>query len=185
MPMQTVAVPKYSPSIVHVGLHAHVVRSQVLNPALGVFNPDTFLVHAQSFIALADQPLIRLLYTSSVRRNDQAWPKSVLVAQVWELVLSDLEKSVNPVQVGLEVQVVPQAVTVDKGEWLRRLASAQSFAETQDFLVRDGVADDDLNWCCALAKQSRLRDKITYCQDPFDVGHKQDCPGRGEQRRWS
>lgn len=117
----------------------------MLNAPLAVLYLYALLIHAQGLIALADKPLIRLFDTSSIRSDDKTWPESFLVAQVGELLLDDLFKSVHPIEMCLQIEVIPQTVAVDEGVWFGWLAIAERLAESLDLVFWDGIADDDLN----------------------------------------
>lgn len=136
---------EHLPSIEHVSLQAHVVRSHVFNAPLAILDSNAIFIHAQRFVALADQKFIRFLHTRRIWCYNKTWPQRILVAQIWKLVLSNLEQCVNPVQVCLQIQIVPKAVTVDESEGFWWLASTKRLTEAHNLIVGNGVAHNDLN----------------------------------------
>lgn len=62
------------PAIVHVSLDTHVISTQVLDPFSSILDPNAVFVHAQRLVSLADEPLIRLVSTSSIRGDNESGP---------------------------------------------------------------------------------------------------------------
>lgn len=52
-----------------------------------------------------------------------------------------VEEGVEPVEGGLEVEIVPEAVAVDEGVGASGLLGGQETAQTVELVVRDGEAD--------------------------------------------
>lgn len=117
----------------------------MLDAAPAVLDPDALLVDAERLVALADEVLVGLVLAGSVGRDDEARPEGVGLGEVGQLLRCHVEDRVEPVEVGLQVQVVPEAVAKDERNGLGRLARAERLAEAGELLLGNGEADNDFD----------------------------------------
>lgn len=117
----------------------------MLNAATAILDAHAVLVNAQRLVALADEPLVGLVAACGVGRDDQAREQGVVALEVGQLLVNDLVDRVDPVEMSLQVEVVPQAVAENKGNRAVGLAVAQVDAQTLEFVIGDRMADNDLN----------------------------------------
>lgn len=133
------------PAVIHVRLHTHVVRSQVLDAPSAILNPHAVFIDAQRLVALTHQPLVGLIPAGRVGRHDQTRPQRGGVVQVRELLGRGRKDGVNPIDMRLQIEVVPETVAEDEGRWSVGLARAEIFFEARDFFVGDGMSHHDLD----------------------------------------
>lgn len=135
----------YLPSVVHICLNAHVVCSQMFNTPSSVFNPDAIFIDTECFVSLAYKPFIGLVSASGVRCDNKPRPESVLLLEVGQLFGHGLLYGVNPIDVRLQIKIIPQPMAEDEGIRLFWLACAERLLEAHEFIVWNRKANDNLD----------------------------------------
>lgn len=158
------------PSIIHIRLHTHIESTQVLDTSLGIFNANRLLIHAQGFIALRHQPLVGLLDTSGIRRDDKSWPKSVRLLVIWQLISSNFKELIDPVQMCLQIQIIPEAVAEDVCIRLAGFVLAEEFAVAIELVFGDGMSDHDFDVHINVVGVAGKRFLVVF----YDIGGPED-----------
>lgn len=146
-----------SHSVELVTLNTHVPRAQMLYAPPAYFHRHRLLENHECLIPLANKPLVRLLLACRVGRHEQSRPERTFACtQIRELRCRRLEDRVEPVERGLQVEVVPKAVAENEGVGFGGFGAAEEFAEAGKFFGADGEANHLFD-CGVLARDREKR----------------------------
>lgn len=127
-------------TVVFARLDTHVPGAQGIDATFGRFESDAFLKHHQRLVALADEPVVGFPDAGGVGRDVDAGPEgwtgvfvTVGGVQVGGALECVVEDAVEPVQRGLDVEVVPEAVAEDEGIWFLGFLGREEMLEPSDF----------------------------------------------------
>lgn len=134
-------------SIKLVTLNTHIPRPQMLHPPPPHLHRDRLFKDHKRLVPLANDPLIRFLLTRRIGRHEHSRPERVLASsEVRKLGSRGLKDQVEPVERGLQVEVVPEAVAENEGVGFGGFGGAEDVAEAGEFFGGDGEADHLFNW---------------------------------------
>ena len=130
-------------AVILARLDTHVPRTEVLDPLFRRHLARAVLEHLQRLVALALDPLVRLLEAGGVGRDEETRPQGL--GQVRRALERGGEDAVEPVLRRLEVEVVPEAVAEDEGVWSAGLGGGEEGLEAGDFVRVEGEAEHHLD----------------------------------------
>lgn len=139
-------------TVVFARLDTHVPCAQGIDATFGRFEPDTLFKHHQRLVALADEPVVGFPDAGGVGRDVDAGPEGwtgVFVAagriQVGGALETVVEDAVEPVQRGLDVKVVPEAVAEYEGVGFLGFLRREEMLEPSDFCGVEREAEHHFN----------------------------------------
>jgi hypothetical protein len=115
--------------IVLITLRAHIPRPQVLHAPSIHLNTHILLKQHERLIPLCHEELILLLLAARIRREEEPRKERVGLAEVRCGGRGRVEDRVEPVECGLEVEIVPEAVAEDESDGFFGFGWAEGFAE--------------------------------------------------------
>ena len=120
------------------------------------FHSDCLFKQHQRLVPLTNNPLVRLLFASRIRSQKQTWPEAVTRPasftawtarlEPWCLYNRCFEDEVEPVEGGLQIEIVPESVAEDECVRATGFGGWEEGAEAGEFFGRDGEADHLLDW---------------------------------------
>ena len=128
-----------------ITLDTHVPRTEMLHASSTCLDLDRLFEQHQRFVALRDHPFVRLVLPRRVRSHEEPRPEGIWRGKIREGGRGEGVDVIEPVQSGLQVEIVPQSVPENEGKGFGGLAGAKKGFEAVGFFSWDGEADHCLD----------------------------------------